>query len=399
MKLLSAVIFVFFSLGITAQPTLKDLTIKNSLSFPDGFGSGEIKGNHSNRSEPFRLDSFNIFLWDGASENWDLSSRNLYSYNAADLPEEIVEYLVQGQVSNYNALDSFYYDTEGSEVYNPTYSWNGSGWEEYTRLYTTLGQDSKVVIREAFNGVEWINYYKVESAYDANGLLLTQLNYAGDGTNWKLESRSTYSYNAQNLNETLFIEVYDNNIWVNVQRFRYMYDAEGRLISAHSERYISGQWENQFLSTFTYDNEQRTAIYQIWLFNQWENDYRIVKQFDETRLTYVTYSLWTGLEWMNRDSIHYYYIDLTSLYNQEQDNYAVSLYPNPVQHTLILETKDEFSTNGSVAIFTVTGLKVRSDILCSTNKCEIEVSDLKPGIYFAAINNGQHQQRFKFLKL
>jgi len=380
MKLLSVVIFVFFSLGITAQPTLKDLTIKN-------------------RSEPFRLDSSNSFLWDESGENWDLYLRNLYSYNEASLPEEIVEYSVEGQVLNYSALDSFYYDTQGIEVYNPTYSWNGSGWEEYTRLYTTFGQDSKVSIREAFDGVEWINYYKAESAYDANGLLLTELRYTGDGANWKLASRSTYSYNAQNLKETILNESYDNNTWVNEQRFMCMYDAEGRLISTHSERYVSGQWKNQYLNTFTYDNEQRTAISRIWFFDQWQNNTRTVSKYDQDRLIYSTYSLWDGLDWMNRDSIHYYYSDLTSLDNQEQDNYVVSLYPNPVQHTLILETKDEFSTNGSVAIFTVTGLKVRSDILCSTNKCEIEVSDLQPGIYFAAINNGQHRQQFKFLKL
>src|SRR5688500_13418308 len=126
MKIFSILIIVLFSMSLSAQQSLKDQLKNKKLSVPDDLWWSINKGNSTNRSEPFRLDSFNVWVWEPFSSEGNLLLRNIYSYNAEGLTDTVLELFVDNGNSLYSSLDSFAYDDEGIVVFRELSGWTGS---------------------------------------------------------------------------------------------------------------------------------------------------------------------------------------------------------------------------------------------------------------------------------
>ncbi|MBQ2352287.1 MAG: T9SS type A sorting domain-containing protein, partial [Bacteroidales bacterium] len=72
----------------------------------------------------------------------------------------------------------------------------------------------------------------------------------------------------------------------------------------------------------------------------------------------------------------------------------IILYPNPASDMISVET----NAASDLQIVDLSGKTMFSYIGCS-EKCDIDVSGLKPGVYFCRIRNNDKVQTVKFVKL
>ncbi len=117
-------------------------------------------------------------------------------------------------------------------------------------------------------------------------------------------------------------------------------------------------------------------------------DYLIpVSNANNSRL-YFTSTKKTGLLYIKADAV----ITKTNKYEKEVD---FIIYPNPANKVINIKIKNEF--NGSkITLYNILGETVLEDEM-TTNQLQININDLKSGVYFIAIQNNNSQSTQKII--
>jgi len=82
----------------------------------------------------------------------------------------------------------------------------------------------------------------------------------------------------------------------------------------------------------------------------------------------------------------------------ENKSLMFSMYPNPVVDKLNIELLDKGNEQINISISDLAGKIVKSSTLKNTNKAEIDVNSLLPGIYFVSITINSETTRVKMIK-
>ena len=135
--------------------------------------------------------------------------------------------------------------------------------------------------------------------------------------------------------------------------------------------------------TYNYGDEVTINVepYENWLFQNWTENGSILT--NEQTFTFIATT--------NRDFVAYL-INTEGV--DEQNHYALVLYPNPVSDKLIVEADEAL---GTVEIYNLMGALVYSQKNCA-NKVEIHTSDLPAGIYFIRLTNNKTSETRRFIK-
>lgn len=88
-------------------------------------------------------------------------------------------------------------------------------------------------------------------------------------------------------------------------------------------------------------------------------------------------------------------LNLPEINTNLSDNY--SLYPNPAKDNLFIKTNSDLITEYAVEIYTITGQKIYTGNF-NKSTISINITDLKKGIYFVNIMNGNSYTYKKFVK-
>lgn len=112
-------------------------------------------------------------------------------------------------------------------------------------------------------------------------------------------------------------------------------------------------------------------------------------QVDDETATYPECDLDTNLGWCKDDTASYSEKCIFSI--DDFDNIDFTLYPNPVQNTLII--KSDTSVH-NIEIYSLQGQRV-----IQTSDMEIEVSGLPSGLYFTSFTINNSSIKKKFIKL
>jgi hypothetical protein len=205
-------------------------------------------------------------------------------------------------------------------------SWNGTGWDNFTRstytfnddclpttilsefnflgtwtdqVYTTLTYAGNpltiTVIAQNWNiaTMTWDNIGKTEHFYNANEEVIETKNYDWNGGVWQLRDRFLYTYVSLFLFDTVTTQTWDNvnSIWVNSERTTYSYSGT-----------------NKVISTITHLWNTASSLYDI-------NHSRVINIYDgNDLLTSEEYDDWDGAQWVH---------DFLNTYTYDGSNFVI----------------------------------------------------------------------------
>ena len=226
---------------------------------------------------------------------------------------------------------------------------------------------------------------KIESAYDANGNQ-TLYTYCHWG-NYKYE----YAYDA-NGNQTLYTYYLWNSVlnqWIVTSKYEFAYDANGNetLYATYDWDRVLNQWIFNYKLEYAYNADGNRTLYAYYrwdsVLNQW-----IVRTKEEYTYTYnADGSVATMIDTYGSTSYYYYslYV-LPAAMNTPQSTILVSVYPNPVAHTLHIKVEQG---NIQAKLYNQYG-----QLLLQTSESQINFSSFPAGIYMLDVNG----ERMKVIK-
>ena len=347
------------------------------------------------------LTSYIISNWDTSTNSWINSSKYEYTYDANN---------------NVTTRIYSYWDTS-------TTSWINSSKYEYT-YDANNNLTSYIISNWDTSTTSWINSSKYEYTYDTNNNVTSEISSYWDTstTSWINSSKYEYTYDANNNVTSSIYSLWDTSTtsWINYYKYEYTYDANNNLTSEIYSLWDTSttSWINSYKYEYTYDtnNNVTSEIYSYWdtSTTSWifadkdEYTYDLTVSIDNVLapynmyvgsnnpiLSYFNYN-YNGSDFVLDMKEIYYYSDITGI-NEFTDDYNVSIYPNPANDYLMINTT--INENLNIEIYTVRGQSVMSTE-CTNNisQMRIDISQLPAGMYFIRIANNQNNITKKFVK-
>ena len=87
----------------------------------------------------------------------------------------------------------------------------------------------------------------------------------------------------------------------------------------------------------------------------------------------------------------------TGIFEIIDHSQPVKVYPNPAQNKLFIDARALTNSTAIVKLYDLNGRLIRSENISVHNTPSIDISALKPGIYFAEINDITKDYRVKFI--
>ncbi len=346
-------------------------------------------------------------------DHWLKNDKISYAYNENDDETEQSNYdwIEDDQIWLHNFKVELGYNDQGLRNFVLLYSLNFETNELYARVkYETLYNDLGLLVQEIhytrnFDIEDWEPLDKLISSYN-NGLRSNDTYWWRDN-DWQLNKQ----YEETRL-DTLTIEgngysLRDDTLWVHTSNSTLGYDAMGRIISQESYRFEQS-W-NYWLGTYKFDrlyndNGQTFAvIYYDWdvVLDKW--DYKTTNEtgYDENQLrSYYTTKQWNLEEsiWETEISEKYYYTNISSVNENENEYSNIKVYPNPCNNQLSLDIDYSNSSETIYRINSILGGIIIEGRISKINKT-INVSQLEKGFYLIQVVNGKEKYSGKFVKL
>jgi len=361
------------------------------------------------------------------SESWQNNSwvnyeRREYLYNAA------------GELADYKR---FYWDTTSwNNVWHWVWHFDANGVND--SCWTQVGQDSL-----------WVNQSLWIPNYDGSGNVVSSLSYAWVNNAWEVTSADTSTFDSGGNCLTYLTRQWINGAWVNNSFSTATYDTAGHCLTSLQQLWQNNAWENMGFWSFLYDanGNEIVNLYQLWTNGAWTNSGRQLYNFDAgNNLLSYTSQTPDNSSWRNQDTEQYTYDEwgnsITGKYmhwyngwqpingvlavyaNQETDMVLggemyryealvdsiilkvdplrspadVNIFPNPA-HSMVYVSSPALSggQGASVAIYDLRGQIILSKELLNETT-GVDVSSLKPGVYFVRFSNREESRVVKFVK-
>jgi hypothetical protein len=339
--------------------------------------------------------------WDNTNSIWKIKEKVTYTYNANyKVTQEL------GQVWNVttNSLENNYRDT---------YSYGN-----------TYGNYITEQIAELWESSQWINDYKLNISYNANGLADSSIEYLWNGANWTNANRTTLTYNSNYKITTDLYEEWKNLQWENSDKALYAYNGNNKIIEEERANWdkFNSLWKKEYTNTYDLDlfSNRIRNTYTDDSF-QYKEEYTydtsvLLSNFahpfrDKTGLDYIledfpyfskvltkTYSTYnkqtSSYENGSRITYNYNSAIVLSVENTKIANTTITVFPNPTTSVLNLNSS-EGVTIDTIVIIDTTGKTVLQQ---NENTAQINVERLTAGIYIIEAYSGKEKFKTKFIK-
>ncbi|MBK6966295.1 MAG: T9SS type A sorting domain-containing protein [Bacteroidales bacterium] len=118
---------------------------------------------------------------------------------------------------------------------------------------------------------------------------------------------------------------------------------------------------------------------------------------------------WDGMNQSEKEAPagpYYYHLTARDYAGQLQERSGVvylirdliELSPNPAKDKLVIKMNGRLPGERSLQIISANGAVITSQILPAQNECQLDISQLKSGLYMLVINNGIESQSISFIK-
>lgn len=283
---------------------------------------------------------------------WTLSFRELYEYTTGNQPSALIYQYYYNDIWENDSREEYVY-TNGVLTQLKFYSWVGAWFPEFL-----------------FKDITWYDYAQEKWSY------YLKQDYVNG--NWKNSERGYGFYNAAGLPTKYEVHVFVGILWVPEYRERFEYDQFNNLTLEVEEEYSIPNWILTYGNRFTYEyNAQNNIAVE---YKEYYDSFKKIGWVKEYKLQ-SWYEIVTGSTIAN-------------------ENLNARIYPNPATTTLTIEWNNSNETNHAYQIFDVNGRIVQMAAIKNenSNRLEINVSNLKTGVYFINITSGNRKQQLKFVK-
>lgn len=355
---------------------------------------------------------------------WVNSEKREYAYNANGDPLDWKREMWQS-----NAWVNFYH-----------YAWHYNANGLYDTCLYQVGQGSLWV-----NNILWI------PAYNGNGYILSDSAKNWINNNWEFSYHETYTNDSNGNHLTGLRQDWVNSSWLNSLYYFWTWDAAGNCLSTLRQEWQSNAWVNADLRTNTYDGNENIIIFldQNWFNGNWVNNYQSLYVYDTSNnMLSWTQQNWNNSTWLNVAMDQYTYdsmgnsltgkllmwqlngwipyVGSPQVFADHQPDYTVnllgvyryytiidsilvfkeptpaplrvSLFPNPAYSKLYVSLpRASIEPSISMAIYDLYGQLVLSKKLVYETT-DLDISGLKPSVYFVRFSNNRMTRVLKFIK-
>ncbi len=301
----------------------------------------------------------------GQDTAWVNSSRNIPTYLAnGDMASEMV-YAWTNNSWVYSQLDTMTYDAN------------------HNRL-TYFGQD--------WVNSSWVNHYLQFNTWDLSGNLLTWKYQLWQNNTWENNFCDSSIYDPDGNKIENIQQSWSGGAWVNSHHILYVYDTSHNKLSETSQDWVNGNWRSAYREEYTYDSlgNSLTGIAGNYSYNNTWQPYDLgLSVFTDHKRDMV-------LEQIYRYTA---VVDSVLVYT-EPTRYPgeVSLFPNPA-HSIVYISSPGVSKaqNRLLTMYDLRGQFVLTKQLVS-EITGIDVSGLKPGVYFVRFRDNRMTRVLKIVK-
>jgi hypothetical protein len=269
---------------------------------------------------------------------------------------------------------------------------------EITAWYDLEGNRKRDSTYSYIGKRSWIDAH----SYNNSGKLTASIRTVNSDT----VIRELLTYDTEGHLYTIFKETFniDSALWYPDKSDTFLYDAAGHISQriAWRKSYPDGIskpiFQRDHNESYQYSAEGKLIeiIKKAGDDNGWKNDTKTTVQYDASGnpvIGYVYYS--SGISWSDTPFQRYLFTFPTGIKNLQQAS-TLELYPNPVEHTLMLS----YSASNPVRMITIMDLNGRC--VYQTGNMEtngIDVSKISNGLYFVTLTTDQSSVSKKILIL
>lgn len=313
--------------------------------------------------------------WNTTTQMWEQVSRNIISYSSIDSFSRSTNQVWNNSLNEWTNSTRTTVTTLSAVVINQFEVWENGNWRHFNRRFT-----------ESFPDEDYIKITFDTWQVNAQEFVTTQqtfLHYSSD----KLVLQDIFTgFGIANLTNSI--------------KFEYFYNNEGFQIEAVRSNFSQADqaWILHSRSLQEYENGLRIDIVNqnyVPATSQWINNTRVTNTYYDFELVKRTFNLVWNPDILEYDLAsfidHYYGLFNTTGISYEAFN-PVALYPNPVNTSLFVK---DFSSEFRYKIVNISGAIVRTGFALNS---EINVVELKPGIYFLIMDDDGKSLISKFIK-
>ena len=311
--------------------------------------------------------------WDEYNSQWLAKAKTEYTYNSnQNMTSDIYsEWKVNTSQWRYVQKDEYTYDLNENQILWMHYQWPYDG--------------SNV----------WVEYWKYENTYDANGNPIDQIFSEWDFllNQWSVYQKVEYTFNTNNELTALITNIWDESTsqWKPSVKFDYEYDSNGNTtledFSSWDEN--TSQWTDNSRSQYTYDLDY--GISDLILPDTWEflQDYPV--NIFNMILDYNLHSFIDNV-WVNTRELAYYYSE-ANVGIGEISEYGIVVFPVPAKDFIFVDM-DKCLYPASIDLYNIQGKCMLSKPLCDNE--QVSVQEFTSGIYMYILNtnNGVFSGKF-----
>jgi len=332
---------------------------------------------------------------------WLNYARKIFLYNNQEKVEFIYQEIWNSNTWNKNSKQEFVYNNQQQILYHIDYSWNDTETRFLeTRKISNIYNPSNYLVNVVYydwNSLinNWEEGYRRIIEVDANGNKLSEYTKYKVDDDWYYGNKTLYTYtNSQLLSDsTTCLWDADNSIWINLYNYKFEHNDEG-LVSKYtfqswdsdSESWISSSYRDYFYDEY----EKPTEInYYLWsdILNNWEltkeieyiyNQRGNIVQLSEQLLDQASN------EWFYVYKVNYYLSEV-SLSIDKQEKIFYTVYPNPSNGIIAIESFNKNIKQNYLEIFNIHGVLILSYKF--QKGIHVDLSNYPKGTYIIYINH------------
>ena len=297
---------------------------------------------------------------------WLDLQKTTYEYDFfGNVLEVLVEDASSGSWENYTRTSYSYESDLLSEVVKEGWVPGQGAWENLTKAVYNYNGDVTTVLYWMWNGNGWSSNELYTYTF-GNGTIELLIQYMRTGA-WQNREKYTYTLDFDEHITEILYEYWENEMWNNDMKM--VYDFNGEVFNTTKVLYWENQtWEERYL--LEYDYEDGNAVHGTCKSydsnnNSWEEDNGNIE---------MAYGYNAAAKTYYGSEVNMTYVDLTGLNENAQASFKV--YPLPAENEIQIQAEDFQKAE----IYSVTGQKLMESTVVKMN-----VSSLSQGVYLLKV--------------